>query len=68
MAMLGRFGITAVYAIVTLHTAELFPTDIRSSALGTCSMCGHIGSMGAPYIVDFMVILRFSSIIPKLRL
>lgn len=53
--MLARFGITAVYAVVTLHTAEMFPTDIRNSALGTSSMCGHIGSTAAPYIVDFMV-------------
>lgn len=35
--MLARFGITAVYSIVTLHTAELFPTNLRSSALGTSS-------------------------------
>lgn len=56
--MIARFGITAVYAVVTLHTAEMFPTDIRNSALGTSSMCGHIGSMAAPYIVDFTVKLE----------
>lgn len=55
IAMLARFGITAVYAIVTLHTAEMFPTEIRNSALGTSSMCAHVGSIAAPYIVDFLV-------------
>lgn len=51
---MGRLGITAVYSIVTLHTAELFPTEIRNSALGISSTCAHIGSIAAPYIVDFL--------------
>ncbi|CAD7084049.1 unnamed protein product [Hermetia illucens] len=56
-AMFGRFGISAVYSIVTLHTAELFPTEIRNSALGTCSTMAHIGSITAPYIVDVLGLL-----------
>lgn len=54
-AMAGRFGITAVYSIVTLHTAEMFPTNIRNSALGTSSTSSHVGSILAPYVVDFLV-------------
>lgn len=54
-AMAGRFGISAVYSIVTLHTAEMFPTQIRNSALGTSSTMSHVGSIAAPYVVDFMV-------------
>lgn len=53
--MAGRFGISAVYSIVTLHTAEMFPTSIRNSALGTCSTMSHVGSIAAPYVVDFLV-------------
>lgn len=53
--MFGRFGITSVYAIVTLHTAELFPTEIRGSAIGVCSTMAHVGSMTAPFVVDFLV-------------
>ncbi|XP_055903956.1 organic cation transporter protein [Eupeodes corollae] len=56
-AMMGRFGITAVYSIVTLYTAELFPTSIRNSALGTCSTMAHVGSISAPYVVDVLGIL-----------
>lgn len=55
LAMAGRFGISAVYSIVTLHTAELFPTEIRNSALGTSSTMSHVGSISAPYVVDFLV-------------
>lgn len=53
--MLGRFGISATYSVVTLYTAELYPTEIRSSALGTCSTWAHVGSITAPYAVDLLV-------------
>lgn len=55
LAMCARFGITAVYSVVTLHTAELFPTRLRSSALGTSSTIAHVGSIAAPFVVDFLV-------------
>lgn len=44
--------ISAVFVVVILHTAELFPTTVRSSAIGTSSTMAHIGSISAPYIVD----------------
>jgi hypothetical protein len=53
-AMLSRFCITSVYAIMTLHTAELFPTICRNTALGICSTAAHVGSIFAPYIVDIL--------------
>ncbi|XP_034662428.1 organic cation transporter protein [Drosophila subobscura] len=53
-AMLGRFGISATYSVVTLYTAELYPTQIRNSALGTCSTFAHVGSISAPYVVDVL--------------
>lgn len=58
--MAGRFGISAVYSIVTLHTAEMFPTEIRNSALGTSSTMSHVGSIAAPYVVDFLVSRGFN--------
>ncbi|XP_053946998.1 organic cation transporter protein [Anastrepha ludens] len=56
-AMLGRFGISATYSIVTLYTAELYPTEVRNSALGTCSTWAHVGSISAPYVVDVLGLL-----------
>lgn len=52
--MLGRLCISAVYAVVILYTADLFPTEIRSSAIGTSSTFSHVGSIAAPYIVDLL--------------
>ena len=49
LVMGGKFGIISIFAII-LHTSEVFPTVIRSSALGTCSTWGRIGSMLAPII------------------
>lgn len=50
LAMCSRFCITSVYAIMTLHTAEMFPTEIRNSVLGISSTAAHFGSFFAPYI------------------
>lgn len=52
--MFGRFGISAVYAVLTLHTSEMFPTEIRNSAIGTSGTFAHMGSIAAPYIVDLL--------------
>lgn len=52
VALFGRTCISAVFVVVILHTAELFPTTVRSSAIGTSSTMAHIGSISAPYIVD----------------
>lgn len=49
-AMASRFCITSVYAILTLHTAEMFPTEVRNSVLGISSTAAHFGSFFAPYI------------------
>lgn len=57
VAMIGRLGVSAAYAIITLYTTELFPTEVRNSAAGISSTCGHMGSMMAPFVVDFLVII-----------
>lgn len=50
LAMMSRFCITSVYAIMTLHTAEMFPTEIRNSVLGISSTAAHFGSFFSPYL------------------
>ncbi|KDR22929.1 Organic cation transporter protein, partial [Zootermopsis nevadensis] len=44
----GKFAITIAFTVVYVFTAELFPTELRHSMLGTCSMVGRIGSIIAP--------------------
>ena len=47
---IGKIGIVGVFAIIYLQTAELFPTIIRSTAFGSCSIISRIGSMSAPVV------------------
>lgn len=47
---LGKLGIIGVFGIIYLHAAEIFPTVLRSTGLGTSSICGRIGSMLAPIV------------------
>lgn len=58
LAMCSRFCITSVYAIMTLHTAEMFPTEIRNSVLGISSTAAHFGSFFAPYIGERFLYLN----------
>ena len=50
LALIGKFGASASFSIVYLYTAELYPTQIRSTAVGMCSMMARIGGVAAPQV------------------
>ncbi|CAH1251987.1 SLC22A3 [Branchiostoma lanceolatum] len=50
LAMIGKFCITATFAIVYIFTAELYPTVIRQIGLGMGAMMARVGGMVAPFI------------------
>ena len=50
LALIGKFGATASFAVVYLYTAELYPTQIRSTGVGMCSMMARIGGFAAPQV------------------
>jgi OCT family organic cation transporter-like MFS transporter 4/5 len=52
LSLVGKLGATASFAILFVYTAEMFPTEIRSTAVGSSSTCGRIGGILAPQ-VDF---------------
>ncbi|XP_046553875.1 organic cation transporter protein-like [Haliotis rubra] len=53
LAMIGKLGAAAGFAIIYVFSSELFPTVIRHSATGASSSWARVGGMIAPYIVDW---------------
>ncbi|XP_037603944.1 solute carrier family 22 member 5-like [Sebastes umbrosus] len=51
LEMMGKFAVTTAFAIVYAYTAEIYPTVVRNTAMGACSMASRIGSVVAPYFI-----------------
>lgn len=45
-----RFSITTVWTFAYVHLSELFPTVVRSLALGLISAGGTLGSMSSAFV------------------
>lgn len=43
--LLAKAAITCTYATIYTFTPELFPTVIRNTAMGTCSMMARLGAI-----------------------
>jgi MFS transporter, OCT family, solute carrier family 22 (organic cation transporter), member 4/5 len=50
MAMIGKFSASSAYATIYMYSTELFPTSVRNSCMGSCSMMARFGSMSAPFV------------------
>ncbi|XP_041658016.1 solute carrier family 22 member 5-like [Cheilinus undulatus] len=61
LEMLGKFGMTAAFCIVYSVTSEHFPTFIRNTAMGCCSMAARIGTIISPFII---YLARYSKSLP----
>lgn len=48
-----RFAICFVWALTYIYLAELFPTVVRSLAMGLISAGGTVGSIICPFLVTF---------------
>ena len=55
LAQLGKFMITASFAMVYQYATEMFPTVVRNAGIGSCSTFSRIGSILAPFIGREMV-------------
>ena len=52
--LVGKLFISCCFAGIYSFTSELFPTTVRSAAMGLCSTCGRIGGIMAPIIADMV--------------
>ncbi|KAK1882905.1 Solute carrier family 22 member 5 [Dissostichus eleginoides] len=51
LEILGKFGMTSAFCVVYTVSSELFPTVIRNTAMGCCSMAARIGTIISPFII-----------------
>ncbi|KAL6100128.1 uncharacterized protein ACO6RY_01795 [Pungitius sinensis] len=50
LAMVGKFGITASFAVIYVYTAEIFPTVLRQTGIGVSCTFARVGGVLAPAI------------------
>ncbi|KAL3982367.1 Sugar transporter family protein [Acanthocheilonema viteae] len=53
--LIAKASITGCYAVIYTVTPELYPTVIRNSAVGCCSMVARVGANLSCYIVMWIV-------------
>jgi len=51
-ALLGKMAVSGSFAIVYNYTAELYPTSVRSTAVGLGSTAARIGSIITPFTLQ----------------
>ena len=52
--MIGKFCISASFAIIYVFSAELFPTVVRNVGVGSGSFWARVGGVVAPYIGELV--------------
>uniref|UniRef100_A0A383VWQ0 Major facilitator superfamily (MFS) profile domain-containing protein n=1 Tax=Tetradesmus obliquus TaxID=3088 RepID=A0A383VWQ0_TETOB len=61
LAAIGKFGCSASQSVICIYTAELFPTSVRSTAVGICSQACRLGAIAAPFMLMLGSSLRLVS-------
>merc|ERR1712010_332194 len=51
LALLGKLSLAASFAVVYIHSSEIFPTTLRPSAMGLVTVGARLGGILAPFIV-----------------
>lgn len=59
MEMIAKFSFTAGTCLMFTYTSELYPTPVRNTATGACSMVSRIGSCVAPFLLKLSVFLKY---------
>ncbi|XP_071542838.1 organic cation transporter protein-like [Panulirus ornatus] len=60
LATVGKFFNSSAFGVAYFYWAELVPTGVRNMAMGTASICGKIGTVLTPFIVDFLGEIHYS--------
>jgi len=61
LIFLARFGCGAAWGVIYCFTAESFPTVVRSTSIGMCTVGAYVGGTVAPFLA-FVGICKFSEL------
>ncbi|XP_071836828.1 solute carrier family 22 member 13-like [Apostichopus japonicus] len=50
-ALIGKFSIALVFAIVCLYASEIFPTVLRNKGMGLVGIASRVGALLAPFVL-----------------
>ncbi len=54
LSLTARFCVSGVYNVIYTYSTEVYPTVVRSNGLGFNSVCGRIGGMVFPFILEIL--------------
>ena len=57
LSMVGKAASALCFGVNYQYSGEMFPTQMRSSAIGVCSMIARIGAIAAPQVSEFIFLL-----------
>ena len=57
LAIFGKLNISGSFSLIFVYTTEIFPTVLRLSGLGLCSVFARIGGISAPYLLRLVSVL-----------
>lgn len=59
IAMIGKFCITCSYGLIYVYAAEIYPTVLRQTGVGSCSIAARLGSIMAPFVKNLVIFFKF---------
>ena len=55
LVIVAKLAVTAAFDLICLHSSEIFPTVIRSKALGLFVAFSRIGAIASPFASMYLV-------------
>lgn len=52
LEMLGKFAVTAGTSLMYVYVAELYPTVLRNTATGACSILSRVGASMSSFLFN----------------